>query len=105
MLRQRIDRRQDLRIFHGIQDAGVNIVGSFLIHFHRNVGGDTHALQADAIRCAVFAHGHSHRRPIGKLESILEMSDVQRVIHNAVLLHREKEDVTIGPVSSERHTN
>ena len=39
------------------------------------------------------------------LEGILEMSDVQRVIHNAVLLHREKEDMPIGPVSSERHTN
>ena len=26
------------------------------------------------------------------LEGILEMSDVQRVIHNAVLLHREKEE-------------
>ena len=39
------------------------------------------------------------------LEGILEMPDVQRAIHNAVLLHREKEDVPIGPVSSERHTN
>ena len=39
------------------------------------------------------------------LEGILEMSDVQRVIHNAVLLHREKEDMPIVPVSPECHTN
>ena len=39
------------------------------------------------------------------LEGILEMPDVQRAIHNAVLLHREKEDVPIGPVSSERNTD
>ena len=39
------------------------------------------------------------------LEGILEMPDVQRAIHNAVLLHREKEDLPIGPVSSERHTD
>lgn len=39
------------------------------------------------------------------LEGILEMPDVRRVIYNAVLLHREKEDVPIGPVSSECHTN
>ena len=39
------------------------------------------------------------------MEEILEMPDVQRVIHNAVLLHREKEDVPIGPVSPECHTN
>ena len=39
------------------------------------------------------------------LEGILEMSDVQRVIHNAVLLHRGKEEPLIGPVSSERHTD
>ena len=39
------------------------------------------------------------------LEGILEMSDVQSVIHNAVLLHREKEDMPIGPISSECHTN
>ena len=38
------------------------------------------------------------------LEGILEMPDVQRAIHNAGLLHREKEDVPIGPVSSERNT-
>ena len=38
------------------------------------------------------------------LEGILEMPDVQRAIHNAVLLHR-KEDVLIGPVSSERNTD
>ena len=39
------------------------------------------------------------------LEGILEMPDAQRAIHNAVLLHREKEDMPIGPVSSERHTD
>ena len=39
------------------------------------------------------------------MEGILEMPDVQRVIHNAVLLHREKEEPLIGPVSSERHTD
>ena len=39
------------------------------------------------------------------LESIMDLPDVQRAIHNAVLLHREKEDVTIVPVSSERNTD
>ena len=39
------------------------------------------------------------------LESIMDLPDVQRVIHNAVLLHREKEDVPIGSVSPERHTD
>lgn len=39
------------------------------------------------------------------LEGILEMPDVRRAIYNAVLLHREKEDVPIGPVSSEYHTD
>ena len=39
------------------------------------------------------------------LEGILEMPDVQRAIHYAVLLHREKEEPLIGPVSSECHTN
>ena len=39
------------------------------------------------------------------LESIMDLPDVQRVIHNAVLLHREKEEPPIGPVSSECHTN
>ena len=39
------------------------------------------------------------------MEGILEMPDAQRAIHNPVLLHREKEDVPIGPVSSERHTD
>ena len=39
------------------------------------------------------------------LEGILEMPDAQSAIHNAVLLHREKEDVPIGPVSSERNTD
>ena len=39
------------------------------------------------------------------LEGILEMSDVQRVIHNAVLLHREKEETPIGLISPEHHTD
>ena len=39
------------------------------------------------------------------MEGILEMSDVQRVIHNAVLLHREKEEPLIGPVSPEYNTD
>lgn len=38
-------------------------------------------------------------------EGILEMLNVQRAIHNAVLLHREKEEPPIGPVSSEYHAN
>ena len=39
------------------------------------------------------------------LESIMDLPDVRQVIYNAVLLHREKEDVLIGPVSSERNTD
>ena len=39
------------------------------------------------------------------LESIMDLPDVRQAIYNAVLLHREKEDVPIGPVSSECHTN
>ena len=39
------------------------------------------------------------------LEYILDLPDVRRAIHNTVLLHREMEDVPIGPVSSERHTD
>ena len=39
------------------------------------------------------------------LETIMDLPDVQRAIHNAVLVHRKKEDVPIGPVSSERHTD
>ena len=39
------------------------------------------------------------------LESIMDLPDVQRAIHNAVLLHQEKEDMPIGPVSPECHTN
>ena len=39
------------------------------------------------------------------LESIMDMPDVQRVIHNAVLLHREKEETPIGLISPERHTD
>ena len=39
------------------------------------------------------------------LESIMDLPDVQRAIHNAVLLHREKEEPPIGTVSSECHTD
>ena len=39
------------------------------------------------------------------LESIMDLPDVQRAIHNAVLLHREKEEMPIGPVSSECHAD
>ena len=39
------------------------------------------------------------------LETILDLPDVRRAIYNAVLLHREKEDMPIGPVSSECNTN
>ena len=39
------------------------------------------------------------------LEGILEMPDVQRAIHNAVLLHREKEEPPIGTVSPECNTD
>ena len=39
------------------------------------------------------------------LESIMDLPDVQRVLHNAVLLHREKEEMPIGLISSECHTN
>lgn len=39
------------------------------------------------------------------LEYILDLPDVRRAIHNTVLLHREKEDVPIGLVSSERHAD
>ena len=39
------------------------------------------------------------------LEYILDFPEVRRTIHNAVLLHREKEDVPIGSVSSERHAD
>ena len=39
------------------------------------------------------------------LESILDLPDVRQAIYNAVLLHREKEEVLIGPVSSECDTN
>ena len=39
------------------------------------------------------------------MEGILEMPDVQRVIHNAVLLHREKEEPPIGLISSECHAD
>ena len=39
------------------------------------------------------------------LEGILEMPDVQRAIHNAVLLHREKEEPPIGTVPLECDTD
>ena len=39
------------------------------------------------------------------LEGILEIPDVQSAIHNAVLLHREKEEPLIGPVSPEYNTD
>ena len=39
------------------------------------------------------------------LEVILDFPEVRRAIHNALLLHREKEDVPIGPISSERHAD
>ena len=39
------------------------------------------------------------------LETIMDLPDVQRAFHNAVLVHRKKEDVPIGPVSSECNTD
>ena len=39
------------------------------------------------------------------LESILNLPEVRRAIYNAVLLHREKEEMPIGPVSSKRNTD
>ena len=39
------------------------------------------------------------------LESILDLPNVRRAVYNAVLLHRKKEDMPIGPVSPECHTN
>ena len=39
------------------------------------------------------------------LESILDLPDVRQIIYNAVLLHREMEEVPIGPVSSECNTD
>ena len=39
------------------------------------------------------------------LESIMDLPDVRQAIYNAVLLHREKEEMPIGPVSSECHTD
>ena len=39
------------------------------------------------------------------LESIMDLPDVRQVIYNAVLLHREKEEVPIVSVSSECHTD
>ena len=39
------------------------------------------------------------------LESIMDLPDARQVIYNAVLLHREREEVPIGTVSSECHTD
>ena len=39
------------------------------------------------------------------LEQIFDLPDVRSVVHNAVLLHREKEENTRGPVSPERQAN
>ena len=39
------------------------------------------------------------------LECILDLPDVRRAIYIAVLLHREKEEMPIVPVSPECHTN
>ena len=39
------------------------------------------------------------------LESILDLPNVRRAVYNAVLLHRKKEDMPIGPVSSECNTD
>lgn len=39
------------------------------------------------------------------LEQIFELPEVRVAIHSAVLLHREKEDVPIGPIPPERQAN
>ena len=39
------------------------------------------------------------------LEIVMDFPEVRRTIHNAVRLHREREDVPIGPVSSECHAD
>ena len=39
------------------------------------------------------------------LEFIMDLPEVRRIIHNTMLLHREKEDVPIGPVSSKCHAD
>ena len=39
------------------------------------------------------------------LEYIMDLPDVRRAIHSTVLLHREKEDMPIGPVSPECNTD
>ena len=39
------------------------------------------------------------------LEQIFDLPGVQSAVHNAVLMHREKEDIPIGAVSPERHTD
>ena len=39
------------------------------------------------------------------LEQIFELSNVRAAVHNAVLLHREKEEVPIGPVPPERQAD
>ena len=42
---------------------------------------------------------------IDLLETIMDFPEVRKSIYNTVLLHREKEDMPIGTVSSERHTD
>ena len=39
------------------------------------------------------------------LEQLFELSNVRGAVHNAVLLHREKEDMNIVPVSPECHAD
>jgi predicted nuclease with TOPRIM domain len=39
------------------------------------------------------------------LEQIFELSDVRVIVHNAVLLHREKEEKSIGSIPPERQAN
>ena len=39
------------------------------------------------------------------LEQVFELPDVRSAVHNAVLMHREKEDVPIGSISPERQAD
>ena len=39
------------------------------------------------------------------LEQVFELPDVRAAVHNAVLLHREKEETTNGPVPPERQAD
>ena len=39
------------------------------------------------------------------LEQIFDLPGVRSAVRNAVLLHREKEEITSGPVSSERQAD